>query len=231
MKRQPLIIVAAATVVVLLAWFIFIYKPIGNDVSSANKRADTANAEATALDSQLRDLRGVNVAELKAQKAKIDAAVPADPDLAQFILDADDIATESGVNWVSINPSPPAAAAGGPTTIAMQIQIQAGFFQLLDYMRDLQQDPSATKPIGRLVIVDSVTVSVGGTNAGGTTGSAAAGSGTPFSADGSPVLTVSLTARMFTRAAPPAAAGTATTATAAPSTATTAPTATTTGNN
>jgi Tfp pilus assembly protein PilO len=235
-KRQPLIIVAAVTAVVLLAWFFLLYKPIGDDISSANKRADTAKSELTSLDSQLRDLRGVNVTDLKAQKAKIDAAVPAQPDLAQFILEADDIATESGVNWVSINPSPPAAVAGAPSTIALQIQIQAGFFQLLDYLRDLQQDASATKSIGRLVIVDSINVSAGSGSTGSTTsGSTASGTTSSiFSADGSPVLTVGLTARMFTRAAPPASAagatGTTSTVTTAP-TATAAPTLATKANN
>ncbi len=233
MKRQPLIIVAAVTVVALLAWFFLFYKPIGDDISTANKRTDTATASAQSLDSQLRALRGVNVAELKAQKAKIDAAVPANPDLAQFILDADGIATESGVNWVSISPTPPAAAAGAPTTITLQIQIQAGFFQLLDYLRDLQQDSSATKSIGRLVIVDTINVTAGGSGGSTTTGSTAASTAaSSFASDGSPVLTVALTARMFTRAGPPAAAGAGTspTVTAAP-TATTAATATTNGNN
>lgn len=225
MKRQPLIIVAAVTVVALLAWFFLLYKPIGDDISSADKRTETAKSELTSLDSQLRELRGVNVSDLKAQKAKIDAAVPAEPDLAQFILDADDIATESGVDWVSINPSPPAAVSGGPTTIALQIQIQAGFFQLLDYLRNLQQDSSATKSIGRLVIVDSINISAGaGSTGSATSGTTSATGSSLFSADGSPVLTVGLTARMFTRAAPPASAsgvaGTTPTATTAPTLAT-----------
>ena len=115
--------------------------------------------------------------------------MPASADLDGFILSANQIAVKSGIDWLSVSPSVAQAGTTGPSVIPLSIQIKGGFFQVLDYLNRLEA-------MGRLVIVDGINIS-------------SATSSTGAAATGPPNLSVTLTARMFTRAAPAPAAGTA----------------------
>ncbi len=124
------------------------------------------------------------------------AAVPSTPDLGEFILQANDIATASGIDWLSISPSPPAATGGGgPTsTIAVSIQIQGGFFEVLDYLNRLED-------LERLVIVDTINISAAAPTRGPAAPGPAGSIGGSTDSSGAPDLSVTLTGRMFTDAA------------------------------
>ncbi len=100
------------------------------------------------------------------------------------------MAVQSGIDWLSISPSPPAVGgAGGISVITMSIEIEGGFFQVLDYLNRLEE-------LERLVVVDAITIS-GATIAGG---DGDEGGEQTSSATGAPTLSVTLNARMFTRA-------------------------------
>jgi len=193
-KRNQLLIGGAAVLAVVLLWYFVIYAPLGDDLSSAQaqtseeqKKTDSLQADLARLQAQAK-----NASKQQAQLRKLDAAVPKNPDLAEFIIQANDIAESSGISFLSIAPSPP-ASGNGASVINMTISISGSFFQLQDYLRQLEQ-------LERLVIVDGISISAGGGGSGTT------GTGTTDTADtsstGDVSLSVSLTARMFTRAAP-----------------------------
>ena len=223
MKRNQLLIGGAALLAIVLFWYFVLYAPLGDDLSSAQaqvaaeqKTTDDLNAKLAQLQSQAK-----NAPQQQALLRKLDAAVPKQPDLAEFIIMANDIADQSGISFLSISPSPPAAGTGA-TVINLTISIGGSFFQLQDYLRLLEK-------LERLVIVDGVTISAGA--AGGTTGtSGSTGStsvDTSSSGDGTS-LSVTLASRMFTRAAPAGAADGSSTTTPGATTPTTTPGATTT---
>jgi Tfp pilus assembly protein PilO len=194
-KRNVLIAIGAGVVVVLLLWYFLLFAPLGKDADDARQKADQEQRARVDLQAQVARLKELsqNRTQQQATLRKLDAAIPENPNLGDFILQANDIAAKSGIDWLSISPSPPAAGAGaGLSSITVAMQIQGGFFQALDYLNRLED-------LDRLVVVDSVNVAPAG---GGST------------------LSLTLTGRMFTRA--PAAAsgsGTATTpGTTAPST-------------
>jgi Tfp pilus assembly protein PilO len=183
-KRNQLLIGGAAVLVIVLLWWFLLYKPLGDDLSSAQaqtaseqKRTDGLEADLARLQSQAK-----NASQQQALLRKLDAAVPKNPDLAEFIIQANDIADSSGISFLSIAPAPPAAGEGGASVINMTISISGSFFQLQDYLRQLEQ-------LERLVIVDGISITAGGTSDSADSG-------------GDVSLNVSLTARMFTRAAP-----------------------------
>jgi Tfp pilus assembly protein PilO len=184
-KRNALIIGAVAVVAIIFVWYLALYSPLNDDLSKAQaetsaeqKRTDDLQADLARLQAQEK-----NSTQQQALLRRLDAAVPEQPDLAEFILQANEIAGQSGISFLSISPSPPVAGTG-PSVIGLTISIEGSFFQLEDYLRLLEN-------LERLVIVDGITISSTASDA---------------SSDGVS-LSVTLTARMFTRAAP-AAGGT-----------------------
>jgi type II secretory pathway component PulM len=208
MKRSVLIGVIAGGVVLVLLWYFVLFSPTSSKLDSTRADVASAQSQKQQLENTIQQLKELsrNAAQQQAKLAALRAAVPPTPDLGAFILQANDIATASGIDWLSITPSPPAASGtGGPTsTIRVAMQVQGGFYQVLDYLNRLEN-------MQRLVIVDTINVSAGGAG-GGTTGgsgstSSAGSSSGSTDATGAPDLSVTLTGRMFTGAQPAVSSG------------------------
>jgi Tfp pilus assembly protein PilO len=222
MKRTGWIVLAAAAVLIVLVWFFALYKPKSDDVASTKDDLSAAETDGQSLEATLARLRAIDQPQQQATLEQLNAAIPETPDLADFIFQANNAAAESGVNWLSVSPSPPAASTtGGPTEIALTIQVNGGFFQVLDYLNRLENIP-------RLVVTDTVNVTAGA-DEGAATGGATTQTtlSTSTSDASSPTLSVTLSGKMFTRAtatpaAPDASGGTTTPAPTTPP-ATTAP--------
>lgn len=196
MKRNFLIIGAVAVVAVIALWWVFLYSPLNDDLSSAQAETASAQKQTQDLQTTLAQLESAkkNLPEKQALLNKLDQAVPKTPDLAEFIIQANDIADQAGIDFLSISPGQPTAGSTGVSTISLTITLNGSFFQLQDYLQSLEN-------LSRLVVVDSINVSAGATSSSGSTGS------TTGSSSGSGALGVTLTGRMFTRAAPTATTG------------------------
>jgi Tfp pilus assembly protein PilO len=228
-KRNQLLIGGGAVLAIVLLWYFVIYAPLGDDLTSAQSQTAAEQKKTDDLESTLTRLQdqAKNASQQQAKLRQLDAAVPKNPDLAEFIIQANDIAEQSGITFLSIAPSPPAAGEGA-SVINMTITISGSYFQLHDYLSRLEK-------LERLVIVDGISISASGGGSGST------GTTTADTADtadtGEVSLSVSLTARMFTRAAPTADAsgtsgsGTATTTTTVAGGSTSSTTATTAAPN
>ena len=185
MNRRTVIIGFAAAGALLAIWFFLLWGPQGGELEKAGDREDAAAAKNQELELRLARLRASQerAPSLQAELAELRAAVPDGPDLAQFILDAHTIAEESGVEFTSINQTPPApSTTGGPPSIALTISVSGGYFEVLDYLDRLDS-------LGRIVVIDGLTLS-------------------PSAEGGLLQVGASITARMFTTsanvAAPPA---------------------------
>lgn len=220
MSRRHLLIGAAAAAGVLLFWFLFLWSPQGSKLSDAKDRTEAAEREQQDLQVRIARLKALQQDEpqKRAQLESLRVAIPDEPNLAQFILDANTAANVSGINFLSISPSPPAAAGGvgtsGPTppttptapgtpvaapaVINLQLSISGGYFQVVDFVNRLNG-------LSRLVVIDSLNLATSGQATPGATG-----------------LNVSITARMFVRTAAPVAGSTASTTPGATTTTTSA---------
>ncbi len=189
MKRNVMIGIGAAFVAVIVLWYFAIYSPKTDDLSKAQSEVSAEEAKTPGLESTLAQLESVakNASKQQALLNKFDQAIPKLPDEAEFIVQAAQIADDAGIVFQSISPSPP-AAAGSTSTIALAISVQGSFFQIKNYLTQLES-------LDRLVIIDAINISAGG---GSDTASSSAGTN----------LTVTLTARMFTRAVPAGTPGT-----------------------
>lgn len=184
MTRRSALVVVAACVVLLVAWYFLLWSPKGRDLAAASERVSVAQAASGALEVRLARLQSAKerAPELAATYDRLRTAVPDTPGLAQFILDANDAATKAGVDFLSIAPSEPAASTtpGVATEIKLSLTVEGGYFQTLTYLDHLLDLP-------RIVVLDSVQV-------------------TPKGEGGD--LVISLTGRMFSQQPPELAAGT-----------------------
>jgi Tfp pilus assembly protein PilO len=207
-KRGALIGVIAGAVVLILLWYFVLFSPTSSDLNDTRDQVAAAQSQQQELQNTIAHLKelSANAAQQQASLRTLRAAIPPTPDLGAFILQANTIATSTGIDWLSIAPTPPTATVGpGPTsTIGISMQISGGFFEVLDYLNRLEG-------LERVVIVDTINVAAAGADSGTTGGSTGSSGSGDSSSGGAPDLNVTLTGRMFTGADTAPVAGGATT--------------------
>jgi Tfp pilus assembly protein PilO len=194
MNRRTVILGALIAVGMVALWWVFVFSPKSGElgdakeaVSEAQKRGQTLVAQAN----QLRDLEKRSP-QLEAQLAKYSAAIPEKPNQSDFISGLNDIADASGITWQSVTMQEPTQTnPGEPPTIQVQISLDGGFFQTLDYLNRLED-------LDRLVVVDSVTINGGEGSSGSGNASASSPTG-GLTTKGSGELTTALNARIFSQ--------------------------------
>jgi Tfp pilus assembly protein PilO len=194
MSRRTLLGAGAALVVVVLTWYMLLWGPQKGRADDADARREVAAGTNMQLEANVARLQAGQAAlpGLEADLGTLRTAVPDTPNLAQFILDANDAAMASGVDFLSIAPTPPTENADPllPPAVGLNISVNGGYFQVRDYLNRLNDLP-------RLVVVDTVALTPSET------------------ATGTQRLAAGLTARMFTTTVPVTAVEAATTATTA----------------
>ncbi|TML41739.1 MAG: type II secretion system protein M, partial [Actinobacteria bacterium] len=102
-NQRVLAIGAGAAVVVLLLWYFALWGPRNDALRKQRTRADAADKQVQTLKTQLSRLQAAQRAEpvKRAKLERLRAAIPDDPGLAQFILDANDAANRAGINFIS----------------------------------------------------------------------------------------------------------------------------------
>lgn len=181
MSRRVMLMAVGAGAVVFLAWFGLLWGPQGGREADADARVEVAAGVNAQLEANVARLEAgrADIPTLQVNLGRLRAAVPDNPDLGQFILDANDAATASGVNFVSISPTPPAANVDPllPAAVGLGINVNGGYFQVRDYLNRIND-------LTRLVVIDTVAL-------------------TPSASDtGTPNLSASIAARMFTATVP-----------------------------
>jgi Tfp pilus assembly protein PilO len=191
MKRGMLIGVIGGGVLLVVLWYLLLFAPTSSDLNDTRDEVAAAEDQKQQLENEIRRLKELsnNQTEQEADLRALRAAIPPTPDLGAFILQANEIASASGIEWLSISPSPP-AASGANSTIALSMQVEGGFYQLMDYLNRMED-------MDRLVIIDAVSISTGGEEAGGGSSTGSSSDATS-SSGGAPDLSVTLTGRMFT---------------------------------
>lgn len=192
MKTKNLAVGALVGLLTLALWYNFLLKPTNAQASKVKAETETERTKLQPLQAQFAQasIDAAHVGTFKTRLAVLKHAVPESPELANFIRDANSIAVASHLTWQSVTHGPPATGVNGIAAIAVGIQVQGTYQQVLDYLDRI----AALK---RLVVIDSVQFSAAGTTGAGS-GAASPGAGAstgPFS--GAATLSVSISARMF----------------------------------
>lgn len=195
MNRRTLGIAGGACALMFIAWFVLLWSPKTAALSDARDAQEIADSKSSELEAQVARLEESlrNAPKLQADLDLVRSAIPAAPDLPQFILDADLAASRAGVAFLSIAPDKPAVAPGGPTQVDLQLTVKGEYQPLLTFLDELLS-------MRRLVMLDELAV-------------------TPDEETGE--LSASLQARMFTSELPAPTAAAAAAAAARTTTTTT----------
>lgn len=162
MRRKVLLFVLVM-LAVLVAWYFLVWTPQANNIDEATKAADDAEAQVRSLRLEVQRLEGLEkqAPQLRERAARADTAIPGEPQLAQFILQVQEAADASGVDWLSVAPTPPAAppeAGTAQATPALEVilamQVEGGYFQVQDFITRLET-------LSRAVKVSSVALTAG----------------------------------------------------------------------
>jgi len=185
MKKNRTLLVALAAAVGAILWYVALFAPLKAERGRLDTTVSAAQAKQQALRATRVSLRQLAVKQgtQQSELERLRRLIPPKPDVAGFILSANDAAVRSGVDWLSVSPAAAVAgAAGAPSTIAVSMAVNGSFFTVVDYLRFLEG-------MARLVVVDSLQLAPGGGLAG------------PLQ------LSATISARIFTAAAAPLAPG------------------------
>lgn len=178
--------VAAGLAVVVVAWFMLLYRPKGAEISDVKDQTEVAEAEEQSLRATLAQLEGIDEArpEEEAEVRRLTAAVPPQPELASFILTVHDAASRADLAFLAISPSFPTREGGAEaSTIATTIDLEGNFFNIVDFLGRLED-------LERTAVVDAVSLTATGSDGEGGEG----GEASAATAFGAPIASVTMAA-------------------------------------
>ena len=154
MTRRVAIAGAVASAVVLL-FFLVVLKPKFAQISEVRDQVAAEKQQTQSLTIRLDQLRAAqsNQVETTARLAALNRALPPNPDLPALIRLLQTAATRSGMDLLSIAPSPPTKLENstGVEIISVNLQLTGGFFRLESFMTRLED-------LSRVVEVTSISV-------------------------------------------------------------------------
>jgi Tfp pilus assembly protein PilO len=152
---RRIVVAGAVALAVVLLFFLFILKPKFGQISEVRDQIEAERQTTQTLEIRLRQLQAAqqNQVETTARLAALNRALPANPDLPALIRQLQSTATRSGMDLLSIAPSPPQTLENstGVNIISVNLQLTGGFFRLESFMTRLEDLP-------RVVEVTSISV-------------------------------------------------------------------------
>ena len=154
MKKKQIVVTILVMVLAMAGWWFLLYSPRKAQLAVAQTELKKEQAQEQTLKATLKRRQALKEMEpkLDLRLAQLSTWLPDQPNLPQFINDATAIAKESGIDFVSISPGLPTAGNAGQGVISLNMQINGGFFQLLDYLVRVEKLP-------RSVVGDSISIS------------------------------------------------------------------------
>ncbi|MGI8426939.1 MAG: type 4a pilus biogenesis protein PilO [Actinomycetota bacterium] len=148
-KRHRLIF-GAAVVITLLGSFFGIFRSQKAQIDETRVQAEAAEALVVALNAELAHLRVLEkgATELREQARVMAEALPNQTDLAKYILQVQDVATKSGLDWISTNPTPPVPSIGSSTglqEVLIAMGAEGDYFAVQRFISSLETLDRAVK--------------------------------------------------------------------------------------
>lgn len=210
-KMRILLSAVALVAIIAMAWM-FLISPLRTDIAATSssiaeettslkaEQAKLAQAETTRAEGQKNEARLLELAKMVPQASQVPS----------LLVQIQDLADQSGIDFLSMSPGD-ATDAAGFQIIPLQLEFTGSYFNLSDFAYRVEQLVAGP---GRLLTVKSIQLKLGASDTTGTTLKSSA------AATQSPPLTVSMTLYAFcmdqaapttASAAGPASAGQSTT--------------------
>jgi Tfp pilus assembly protein PilO len=175
--RRGLILGILLFFIITAAWWFLLMSGKSAEITDFEDQTATAQIEQRTLEARRNELQALAAKEGDYLLAlgEIQNSIPAFPDGAALIEDLNNIALETGVDLLTLSPSPPVASTvEGLFEITTIVRFDAPYFKVLGVL-------FAIEDLERLVRVDQITVDAA------------------IDEDGTNILTVNLTATAFSQ--------------------------------
>jgi Tfp pilus assembly protein PilO len=166
-------------VIIALGWF-FLLSPIRADMDSTSTEIEDARAQLSTAQAKLAQAEVTRAEGKKNQARLIELAkmIPASDEMPSLIIQIQDLASQSGIAFMSITPADPIASKK-VSAIPLDLAFVGTFFDLSDFIYRAEQMVAGP---GRLLAIKSLSLELASTTDGTLTGASA-----------SPLLNVSIT--------------------------------------
>ncbi|MDQ4131407.1 MAG: type II secretion system protein GspM [Actinomycetota bacterium] len=140
-------IVAALVAVAVAALFYFLgWRPKSERIAEIEEQQQGAEEEQATLRRRIQELEEIraNAPEVEAAIVAAESIIPRDLSLPSALRQLQLAADEAGADLVSVSPARPAQIEGaepGFATIQVTVQVSGGYFQLVDFLRRVE-DPA-----------------------------------------------------------------------------------------
>jgi Tfp pilus assembly protein PilO len=153
-SRRGIALAVLGAVLVAAVWWVFFISPRNSEISDLDGQITTAQDQEAILRAELKQLQDIAASELTFRSAigQLEASIPEDPDIADFIESLNLLAAETGVDLLSVAQAEPVLIEGGTFyEIGISIAIDGQYFEVLGFMFGLSD-------LERLVVIDSVSL-------------------------------------------------------------------------
>lgn len=159
MNRRMTVLGALGLILVVALWFMFLWRPAGDELAEAQDRTAAARQTNAALEADIARLADLELQrpQLQGELERLRAAIPEGSDVDQLIFSFQEAADASGVEWAGYTGSDPAPTESDPTLSEMRIQLtgSGGYYQVLDFLVRLSK-------MRRIVLVDNLSLQAEG---------------------------------------------------------------------
>ena len=165
MKRRDLYLVGGlvAILVVALYWF-FVLSPLRGKIGDTQTQIDAANTQLVSLQAQMAQMAQSReqASRNQARLLELSKMLPDRDEIPSLLLQIQDLATESGIDFMMLTPSKAAATSSTGTyqTIPLSLQFAGTFFDVNDFLYRIEQLAAAP---GRILSVQNLTLTPNGT--------------------------------------------------------------------
>lgn len=159
-RRNIYVLVALGLVIVAAAYYFLVLSPLRASIKETEASIATEQQTLSVNKAKLAQMQQTReeAAKNQATLMELSKMLPESTELPSLLLQIQDLATESGIDFMTISPAPP-QAAGSVEIVSLALSIKGSFFDINDFLYRAEQMVAGP---GRLLAVKSVSFSLGG---------------------------------------------------------------------
>src|SRR5829696_7479404 len=152
-NRNLLILGALGIVVLIVAYYFLLLSPLLGRLDEQSKARDDKKAQLAQVQQDVNELEEVrrNSPEIERQLLELSKRIPAQPQIPTFIVQAEEVATASGVTQLTVDPEPAAPPEGGGDyqVLPVTMKFRGTYDEMQDFLLRMRN-------LARLVTVTNV---------------------------------------------------------------------------
>jgi Tfp pilus assembly protein PilO len=159
-RRNVYILAALGLVLVTAAYYFLVLSPLRANIATTEAAIATEQQTLVANKARLAQVEQTRAEAAKNQATLMELSkmLPEATELPSLLLQIQDLATESGIDFLTISPGAP-QASGGVEIVSLGLSIKGTFFDINDFLYRAEQMVAGP---GRLLAVKNVTFALGG---------------------------------------------------------------------